>query len=410
MGILRWQDGKGAIQTLPGARMDGTEAWGKKGVVVSQMGNLPVTLYSGEAFDNNTAVIVPDHLDSLSAVWCFCSSSVFNDTVRMIDQKMSVTSATLVKVPFDLDHWQKVADEQYPDGLPQPYSDDPTQWLFHGHPQPSTSPLHVAVARLLGYRWPAESDKEMELSDEARQWIARSQALNALADDDGIVCIPSVRGEEPAATRLQALLAQAYGDEWSPALLEKLLNDADHAGKDLDSWLRDAFFDQHCQLFQHRPFVWHIWDGRRRDGFAALVNYHTLDRSKLETLTYTYLGDWIRRQEDGVKQDVDGAEARLLAAQELQQKLQLILKGEDPYDIFVRWKPLDEQPIGWEPDLNDGVRLNIRPFVEANILRKKPKIHWKKDRGKDPESAPWFSVFKGDRINDHHLSLSEKQL
>ncbi|MCU0757392.1 MAG: hypothetical protein MUE46_20150, partial [Xanthomonadales bacterium] len=76
-------------------------------------------------------------------------------------------------------------------------------------------------------------------------------------------------------------------------------------------------------------------------------------------------------------------------------------------------KPLAEQPIGWNPDLNDGVRLNIRPFVKAEVLRhcKKPKlnIHWDKDRGKDVASAPWFKVFHGERINDHHLTLAEKR-
>ena len=30
---------------------------------------------------------------------------------------------------------------------------------------------------------------------------------------------------------------------------------------------------------------------------------------------------------------------------------------------------LAEQPIGWNPDLNDGVRLNIRPFMTAEVLR-----------------------------------------
>ena len=58
-----------------------------------------------------------------------------------------------------------------------------------------------------------------------------------------------------------------------------------------------------------------------------------------------------------------GADLRLAAAQALQEKLKLILAGEPPYDIFVRWKPLHEQAIGWHPDLNDGVRMNIRPFI-----------------------------------------------
>ena len=101
-------------------------------------------------------------------------------------------------------------------------------------------------------------------------------------------------------------------------------------------------------------------------------------------------------------------------AQDLKRRLELILEGEPPYDIFVRWKKLSEQPIGWNPDLNDGVRLNIRPFMTAEVLRhnKKPKLNitWDKDRGKDVESAPWLKVFEGDRINDHHLSLAEKMV
>ena len=94
-----------------------------------------------------------------------------------------------------------------------------------------------------------------------------------------------------------------------------------------------------------------------------------------------------------------------------------LLKGDAPYDIFVRWKPIEKQPIGWNPDLNDGVRLNIRPFLTvpdvgkkgAGVLRDKPNIKWGKDRGKDVASAPWYPLFKGDRINDHHLTLEEKR-
>src|SRR5690554_7589509 len=39
--------------------------------------------------------------------------------------------------------------------------------------------------------------------------------------------------------------------------------------KSLSLWLRDKFFEQHCKLFQHRPFIWHIWDGLK-DGFSVL--------------------------------------------------------------------------------------------------------------------------------------------
>ena len=69
------------------------------------------------------------------------------------------------------------------------------------------APLHVAVARLLGYRWPAEWDNETRLSKQARALLERCDELAGFADADGIVCIPSVRGEVPAVERLLSLLA-----------------------------------------------------------------------------------------------------------------------------------------------------------------------------------------------------------
>jgi hypothetical protein len=147
------------------------------------------------------------------------------------------------------------------------------------------------------------------------------------------------------------------------------------------------------------------------------VNYHKLDRKNLETLIYTYLGDWISKQKSAMMDGIKGAEEKLDAAISLKKKLELILEGESPYDIFVRWKPLNEQPLGWEPDLNDGVRVNIRPFMlvgdvgkkGAGVLRDKPNIKWNKDRGKDTENSPWYHLFGGDRINDYHLTLEEKK-
>lgn len=393
----------------------GKPNWGRPGVCISKMGELEASLYTGEIYDENCCALIPEDQQHLLALWAFCSSDEYTAAVRSINQSLLVQTKYLIKIPFDLAHWQQVAAESYPNGLPKPYSDDPTQWLFHGHPQPATDPLQVAVARLAGYRWPAETDTTMELADEARTWIACCEKLAEHTDDDGIVCLPSVRGEPAAHDRLLKLLIATWETvqpgSWKPAVLDKLLSDADCVGKGLDVWLRDKFFEQHAKRFQHRPFVWHVWDGLK-DGFAALVNYHQLDAKNLERLIHTYLGDWIRQQEAGVRDGIDGAQPRLAAAQQLKRRLELILKGEPPYDIFVRWKPLAEQPIGWNPDLNDGVRLNIRPFMTAEVLRhnKKPKLNvsWDKDRGKDVESAPWFHKFKGDRMNDHHLTLHEK--
>ena len=202
--------------------------------------------------------------------------------------------------------------------------------------------------------------------------------------------------------------------------------------------------------------MWHIWDGRR-DGFHALVNYHRLagphgeGRRTLDALTYRYLGDWIERQRAEQQEGKAGADARLAAALDLQAQLERIAAGEPPCDIFVRWRPLHRQPIGWQPDIDDGVRLNIRPFMRAElraggrkgagILRWKPNVKWGKDRGKEPEhhrdtgrhvrprkDFPWFwgcpggggteqqrtdfqggAAFDGNRWNDLHYTRAVKE-
>jgi len=419
--VIQWDSGSGAMARSDAARIRGHSAWGKYGVAISKMSGVRVSFYGGGLFSKGCAVLTPRNQSHLEALVSFVKSSDYSEAVAVQSKNLAKATSAFEQVPFDLKYWLNVAQGEFHNGLPRPYSEDPSQWIFHGCPKHSAEPMQVAVARLVGYTWPAESDNEMELSDEAREWIACSKALSSHADKDGIVCIPPVGREASASDRLLNLLADAYGADWSNDVQAQLLKAADHSGKSLETWLRDKFFTQHCALFGNRPFVWHIWDGLR-DGFAALVNYHKLDYKALEALIYTYLGDWISRQKRDADNGLDGAQEKLAAAEALKKRLELILAGEAPYDIFVRWKPIEEQPIGWNPDLNDGVRLNIRPFLSvpdvgkrgAGVLRDKPNIKWEKDRGSDVPSAPWYELSLqyggkvGDRINDHHLSLADK--
>ncbi len=414
------------------AYLRGEPAWGRWGVAVRQMRELSSTLYTGEVFDTNTAVIVPRNPDHVRALWAFCSSPEFQQAVRRIDKKVNVTNASMVKIPFDLAKWTRVANEHFP-ALPTPDIDDETQWLFAGHPCGASSPLQVAVARLVGYRWPRQTGVSFPDAPSIG-----ADELEVLADDDGIVCLTALRGEAPAADRVRAVLAKAYGASWSSERLTALLGSV--GASSLEEWLRNRFFSQHCELFEQRPFVWQVWDGLA-NGFSALVNYHQLaapngeGRRILDKLTHTYLGDWLDRQRADQKAGVEGADGRVAAAEHLKRRLEEILEGEPPYDTFVRWKPLHRQPVGWEPDIDDGVRANIRPFMTAKplnaraknacILRVAPKITWDKDRGREParEKAdfPWFwgwnesaqdfaggEDFDGNRWNDLHYSRAAK--
>ena len=172
-------------------------------------------------------------------------------------------------------------------------------------------------------------------------------------------------------------------------------------------------------FFSSVHFVWHIWDGLK-DGFHALVNYHKLDRRNLEKLIFSYLGDWLTRQRQDVQNGVEGADTRLAAAEHLQGELKKILEGKEPYDIFVRWKPLEKQSIGWEPDLNDGVRMNIRPWItEAKLYRAtkarnsahdpEHQVHQRPRQGARPRSQRVPLVCEIDRPHQRYSLVARRE-
>ena len=173
ISVILWQNGFGVLNEyskLGIASIQGMDAWGQEGIAVGLMGKLPATIYGGQMYDMNTGVIYGGGRELQAALYAWINSGEYHDEIRKIDQQLKLTTATFQKVNFDLERWIKVAKNEYRDGLPDPSSDDPTQWLFHGHPANAAygNSVHIALARLNGFRWPAETDPDMRLSDEAR--------------------------------------------------------------------------------------------------------------------------------------------------------------------------------------------------------------------------------------------------
>jgi len=332
----------------------GREVWGHRGVAISIMSSLDACPYDGCLFDKLVAAIVPHTAEHLPAIMAYATSSEFKAEVRKLDKKLMVTNATLVKVPFDIQHWQKVAVDKYSDGLPTPYSSDPTQWLFNGHPKVQISRCRWLWRGLLGYEWPRQTGSGFPDCP-----AIGVDGLEVFADEDGIVPLSALRGEASAADRLNALLAASYGEEWSASKLRELLVATGSKANTLGEWLIDDFFDQHCDLFHQRPFVWQIWDGLK-GGFNVLVNYHRLaapgggGKRTLEKLIYTDLGAWIDAQRQAQKAETEAQMPVWPQPSICAAKLEAILAGDPPFDLFIRWKPLHEQPSAGMPILAMG--------------------------------------------------------
>ena len=186
--ILMWEKGEGLLAEYSAARIQGHEAWGKKGILSCKMGKIRSTIYLGGLYDKTCVALTPSSSDAFKTLYKLSQADHYDEVIRQLDARLCVATSVFESVPLEIDN-------SLPE-LPTPYSGDPTQWIFHGYPDQSEEPLQVAVARLLGYHWPAEDGSEIDLSDEAQSWIEKTESLASFIDDDGIVCLPAVRGEK----------------------------------------------------------------------------------------------------------------------------------------------------------------------------------------------------------------------
>jgi hypothetical protein len=102
-GLERVLDWRGNGELL--ARKQGLKAWGKRGVAVSQMSDLPCCLYVGAAFDSNVTVIFTERAEDNSAFLNYAFSKELSRSVREFDQSIKPTNSSFEKIQFAVDVW-----------------------------------------------------------------------------------------------------------------------------------------------------------------------------------------------------------------------------------------------------------------------------------------------------------------
>ncbi|MCP4656591.1 MAG: hypothetical protein GY856_14355 [bacterium] len=211
------------------------------------------------------------------------------------------------------------------------------------------------------------------------------------ADEDGIVPFIAVSGEAPLIDRLHQELATLFPEHDVNQIEVEITNELKRKVKgyrrvtSIGEWLEDVFFQYHGSLYKKRPILWHVASsqGRGTPAFSALVHYHKFDRDRFGKLRGSYLHDAIRnfRREaalaarEGRTEERQEWQARLEEAEELDRRLRWIQEGQNAPQadvdcrILTPWKTEEERPKGWDPDLDDGVAVNIAPLERAGVLR-----------------------------------------
>jgi hypothetical protein len=256
------------------------------------------------------------------------------------------------------------------------------------------------IERSLGERppeviWPQMEAKTAEQKRMEHVWRLLSFVVKRVVegDDDGIVPFNRSTGETPLAERVRQELAALFAGRDESQLEVELVNELKRSVKgyrkcaSLDDWLANSYFEYHASLYKNRPIFWHIAsaEGTTPFAFGALVHYHRFDKNRMAKLRAHYVRDTIEelRRDAGLADKAGRAEdrielqARLEEVQAFDRKLQLIQEGHHegakggPQDfrILTPWKKPEARPKGWNPDIDDGVKVNIAPLDRAGVLR-----------------------------------------
>ena len=243
--------------------------------------------------------------------------------------------------------------------------------------------------------WPQMERRTAEQKRMEHVWRLLSYAVKRVveADDDGVVPFAPLSGETSLLDRVHQALAVLFPAQDVNQVEVEIANELKRKVKGykpaagIGEWLENVYFDYHAALYKKRPVIWHV--ASRQGGapfaFGVLCHYHRFDANRMAKLRSGYLRDAIetfRREaalagREGRAGDRVEQQARLEEAESLDRRLQAVQEGrrdgpeggERDYRILTPWKSADERPTGWDPDVDDGVKVNIAPLQRAGVLR-----------------------------------------
>lgn len=301
-------------------------------------------------------------------------------------------------IPERLD--RLVAFEAAEDARIQKLYNEINNEVYHLYGIPDTT--RQAIEEGLGERpseiiWPQMERKDIAKKRMEHVWRLLSYVVKRVvdADEDGIVPFLAISGEPGLIDRVHHELEVLFPDRPVTQVEIEIKNELKRKVKgyrrteSLREWLEDVFFDYHASLFKNRPILWHIASKLASKGsaaFGALIHYHRFDKDRMAKLRGSYLRDAISlfRREAGLAAQEGRADdrlewqARIEEAEALDERLRFVQEGhhEGPeggdrdYRILTPWKLPVERPVGWAPDIDDGVKVNLEPLQKAGGLRK----------------------------------------
>jgi len=274
--------------------------------------------------------------------------------------------------------------------------DDEVFRLYGFSPETRATIEETLGARPPEVLWPQMEGKTAEQKRMEHVYRLLSYLVRAVvnADQDGIVPFLATAGEASVVERVHDELARAFPRLNVGQVEVDIANELKKAVagyrrvSGIAEWLENVFFDYHCSLYKNRPILWHVasTQGLGASAFGAFVHYHRFDADRMAKLRARYVRDALdtfRREaalaeQAGRPDERRDWQAKAEELADLDQHLQWVQEGrhegpeggERDFRILTPWKPEPARPSGWNPDIDDGVKVDIAPLQKAAVLRR----------------------------------------
>ncbi|MEO8285046.1 MAG: BREX-1 system adenine-specific DNA-methyltransferase PglX [Chloroflexota bacterium] len=191
-----------------------------------------------------------------------------------------------------------------------------------------------------------------------------AERLCALVDDDGIMVLDPAHPDD-LTTRVVQVLEAIYGEQDAEEIVR-----AATGGKLLADYFKGDFFKRHVQQYRKRPIYWLLQSPKK--GYSLYVFHEKLTRDRLFLISSDrYLGGKINAVRTEVQElraaitrEPNGSQRKRLE-RELDAKENLLLDLEAfarNLDAVTGATNSQGQPVGWQPEIDDGVLLNLAPM------------------------------------------------